>query len=49
MQLSAVSFDMKFFSIFLSIKQQLQVKDHYMLMTCASLWRIFMEIELEVF
>lgn len=47
--LFAVSFDMKFFSIFLSIKQQLQLKDHYMLMTRASLWRIFMEIDLEVF
>lgn len=35
---------MKLFSIFLFIKQQLQVKDHYMLMTYASLWRIFMKI-----
>lgn len=29
----AVSFDIKFFSIFLFIKQPLQVKDHYVLMT----------------
>ena len=44
----AVSFDMKFFSIFLFIKQQLQMKDHYVLMTRASSWRIFMKIDLKV-
>lgn len=44
----AVSFDIKFFSIFLFIKQQLQVRDHYVLMTCASSGRIFMKIDLKV-
>lgn len=43
----AVSFNMKFFSIFLFIKQQLRVKDHYVLMTCASLWRIFIKVDLK--
>lgn len=42
----AVSFNMKFFSSFFFIKQQHQVKDHYVLMTCA-LWRIFIKVDLK--